>query len=195
MGEVSVYSTRVRWLAIATGIASALALFPILFFLYPGLLIVGGIIQPRFPATGRWLACTGVVELLPVLIAYDLHVVFPHPLSQPRYMGLLFMAATALLVWCSVELTADVLRLIRSQRSTPRLELPPVGWVAWVIAGILSVYVGWDGYGLLRWYHHSGGLQMSDAAFYALWMHVGLAIIVITLDVSLVRRVVQLNRG
>ena len=49
MGQIDIFPERLRWVAIATGAASALALFPILFLLYPALLIVGGIIQPSFP--------------------------------------------------------------------------------------------------------------------------------------------------
>jgi hypothetical protein len=49
MEQTAIFSPRIRWVAIATGVASGLALFPILFFLYPGLLIAGGYIQPRFP--------------------------------------------------------------------------------------------------------------------------------------------------
>jgi hypothetical protein len=56
MEQIDTFSARVRWLAIATGFASALALFPILALLYPALLIVGGIIQPRSPSAGRGLA-------------------------------------------------------------------------------------------------------------------------------------------
>jgi hypothetical protein len=52
LDSADVFSPRMRWLAIATGIASALALFPVLDLLCPVLLIVGGIIQPRFPSTG-----------------------------------------------------------------------------------------------------------------------------------------------
>jgi len=49
--ETEAFSVRIRLLAIATGIASALAFFPSgVLFLHPILLIAGGIIQPRFPS-------------------------------------------------------------------------------------------------------------------------------------------------
>jgi hypothetical protein len=44
MEQTDIFSERIRRLAIATGIVSALALFPIFFLLYPALLIVGGMI-------------------------------------------------------------------------------------------------------------------------------------------------------
>jgi hypothetical protein len=49
MEQTDILSQRIRRLAIATGITSALALFPIFFLLYPTFLIVGGIIQPSLP--------------------------------------------------------------------------------------------------------------------------------------------------
>ena len=49
----------------------ASALLPILFFLYPGLLIVGGIIQPRFPTAGKWFVWVGAASLWVDVIVYD----------------------------------------------------------------------------------------------------------------------------
>ena len=74
MGQIDIFPERLRWVAIATGAASALALFPILFLLYPALLIVGGIIQPRFPSTGRRFVWAGALLLGPVLIMYDVMI-------------------------------------------------------------------------------------------------------------------------
>jgi hypothetical protein len=117
MEQAHIFSGGIRRLAIATGIASALALFPILFLLYPPLLIAGGIIQPRSPATGKWFVWAGAASLWVVVIVYDV-MIFQDLWRQtkvPEYMELAFSATTVLLIWCSVELPADALRRMRDR--------------------------------------------------------------------------------
>jgi hypothetical protein len=65
MEQTEIFPKRIRGLAIATGIASGFALFPALLLQCPALLIVGGIIQPRFPRTGRWFVWAGAIALGP----------------------------------------------------------------------------------------------------------------------------------
>ena len=106
MEQTDIFSARIRWLAIATGVASALALFPILFLLYPALLIAGGYIQPRFPITGKWFVWAGAVNLWPVVVLYDA-MMFQDlwgKTKSPELMVLTFPVTTVLLLWCSVEL-------------------------------------------------------------------------------------------
>jgi hypothetical protein len=103
MEQTAIFSPRIRWVAIATGVASGLALFPILFFLYPGLLIAGGYIQPRFPTIGKWFVWVGAASLWVDVIVYD-EMMFQDLRGQtksPEYMVLTFSATTVLLTWCS----------------------------------------------------------------------------------------------
>ncbi|MGB8730990.1 MAG: hypothetical protein WCC99_07070 [Candidatus Sulfotelmatobacter sp.] len=100
MEQTDIFSDRIRRLAIATGIASALALFPILFLLYPALLIVGGMIHPRYPTTGKWFVWMGAASLWPVVIVYDV-MMFQDlwgRTKSPEYMVLAFPVTTVLLM-------------------------------------------------------------------------------------------------
>jgi len=106
MEKSDLFPQRVRWLAIATGIASALALFPVLFLLHPAFLITGGIIQPRHPRAGRWLVWIGAANLGVITLLYDA-MLYPHPWLQPHYMTVAFSASTILLLWCYAELVVD----------------------------------------------------------------------------------------
>jgi hypothetical protein len=92
MEQTEIFPKRIRGLAIATGITSAFALFPVLLLQYPALLIVGGIIQPRFPSTGKWFVWAGAITLAPVLVTYDV-MLFPHPFVQQGYVTLIFLTA------------------------------------------------------------------------------------------------------
>ena len=185
MEQTDIFPKRIRWVAIATGVASALALFPILFLLYPTLLIVGGIIQPRFPSTGRWLVWAGAANLGVVLITYDL-MLFPHPLLQPYYMMLIFPVSTILLAWCSAELIADGLKRMRTRRSVSSAEPRPVSWGAWIVAVVLNLLIGWYVYSLPSWPRHSGHLYTFGAPLVQ-------GVIVVAFDISLIRRVVRLR--
>ena len=112
--ETMVFSKRARRVAIWTGVVSAVALLPIFFLLYPALLIVGGIIQPRFPMIGRVLSWIGVAALWTVFVSYDVHVLLPDPSGAPVYMMLSFLASEVLLAWCSMELIRDAVSEVRS---------------------------------------------------------------------------------
>lgn len=193
MEQIDIFSGRVRWLAIATGVASALALLPILDLLYPALLIAGGISQPRFPNTGRWLVWGGAAELWVILITYDVFVIFPHPLSQPLLMTVPFLVATVLLLWCSAELIADGLSRLRARRSVARARPSPVGWAAWIVAAVINFLVVWSGYGTISWHRHPDTPGVPDNGFYSFGWLLVTGAIAIAFDISLIRRVVQLR--
>jgi len=189
MEHTDIFSARIRWVAIATGVASALALFPILFLLYPALLIAGGLMQPRFPTTGKWFVWVGAAELWPVLITYDVSVLFPHPF-QPLYMGLAFSASTVLLVWCSVEVIVDGINRLHVRRSMPRAEPQPVAWGEWIVAAVLNFIVVWMADGLIGW------RQPDHIApnIHRFLTPLVTAVIVIAYDRSLIGRVAKLRR-
>jgi len=195
MEQTDIFSRRIRWLAVAAGLASTLALFPILFFLYPALLIVGAVIQPRFPRAGRWFVWAGTAELCAVLIIYDVSVLFPHPLSQSHYMTRTFSVSTILILWCSAELVADGLNQLRIRRSMPHTEPSPVGWGEWIVALVLNFVIGWSGYGLVSWHSQPHNSHLPDTGFYPLCMPLVTAVIVIAFDISLARRVIELKHA
>ncbi len=195
MEETNILPKRVRRLAIATGIASALALFPILFLLYPALLILGGVIQPRFPSTGRWLVWAGAAMLGAPLIVYDI-MLFVRPEGRaPLNMTLTFPPATILLAWCYVELVANGVRRLRGRRFRAPEESRPIGWGPWAVAALLTFYMAWDLGGLLGWYRGLNDHRLDAGARVAGSMHLVMLLIVVAFDISLVRRDVKVRRS
>lgn len=190
MEKTDIFSARIRWVAIATGIASALALFPILYLLYPALLIAGGLIQPRFPTIGKWFVWVGAAELWPVLITYDVYVLFPHPF-QLLYMGLTFSALTALLIWCSVELIADGINRLRLRGSMPQAQSQPVGWGVWIFGTVLNFMAVWMAYGLIGWGRQPDHIAADIHLFLTPLVT---AVIVIAFDISVIGRVAKHRR-
>jgi hypothetical protein len=195
MEETDIFSPRIRWVAIATGIAGALALLPLFFFLYPALLIVGGLIQPRFPAMGKWFVWVGAASLWADVIVYD-EMMFQDLRGQtksPEYMVLTFSATTVLLLWCSAEFVADGLKRVRARRSLPPAEPRSVSRGLWIFAAVLNLFLGWVGWIAANWvlapsqYRHT-------TSFSTLTMALLQALPVVALDISLIRRVVKLRR-
>jgi hypothetical protein len=193
---MEIFPQRIRMLAVAVGIASAFALFPVLLLLYPALLIVGGIIQPRFPSAGKWFVWAGAIMLGPVLVTYDV-MLFPHPFVQPGYVTLIFLifpAATVLLLWCYAELVIDGVARMRARGSLPAAETHPVGWVAWIVAVALSLWMARGLYGFLGGYH-SGDHQGTPSVLVATAMMLSSVVIVLAFDVWLISRTVKSRRG
>jgi hypothetical protein len=194
MEQTVIFSQRIRWLAIATGSASALALLPILFFLYPAFLIAGGYVQPRFPTTGKWFVWAGAANLWVVVIEYDA-MMFPHPWGQtkdPEYMVLPFAATTVLLAWFSVELVADALRRMRVRRAMPPAEPRPLSRGVWILAAVLNLWLGWVAAGWVlapRMYRSSGNFYSSLAM-----LLVPIATVMV-LNICLLRSVLKLRRA
>lgn len=191
----NIFPRRVRWVAIATGIASALALFPILFLLYPTLLVVGGYIQPRFPSAGRWFVWAGAAMLGVPLIVYDM-MLFVHPEgAAPLNMTLTFPAATILLAWCYVELAIDGVKRLRDRAPVPAAELRPISWGLWAFAVLLNLYIAWNFGGLLAWYRGLKDHPLDAGARVAVSMQLVMLLIVAAFDASLVNRFVKLRKS
>jgi len=194
MEQTDIFSARIRWLAIATGVASALALLPILFLLNPALLIAGGLIQPRFPTTGKWFVWVGAANLWRVVIVYDAMMLQDlwGQTKSPELMVLTFPATTVLLAWCSVELVADALRRMRARRAMPPAEPRPVSRGAWICAVVLNLWLGSLAAGRVLvpiWYRHT-------VIFYiVVGLGNQLGIIVVAFDIFLIWRVIKLRRA
>jgi hypothetical protein len=193
MEKTDIFSARIRWVAVATGVASALALFPILFLLYPALLIAGGLMQPRFPITGKWFVWAGAANLWPVVIVYDV-MMFPNPWGQtkdPVIIVVPFAATTLLLTWCSVELVADGLKRMRALRSTPPTGPHPVSLGVWILAVVLNLSSGWS---TLGWVLAPSRYRSPGNFYSTLAMSLVQAATVAALDISLISRAVKLRR-
>jgi hypothetical protein len=182
-----IFSARIRWVAIATGVASALALFPALFLLPPALLIAGGLMQPRFPTTGKWFLWVGAANLWVLVIVYDGMMIQDSRghTETPEYMLLTFLATTVLLIWCSVELVSDAIKRMSARRSMLPVDPRPIGRGLWVLAVVLNLAlcrlaVGW----ILApgWYGGPGG-------FYLLAMLLVQVTTLMAFDVWLMKRV------
>ena len=193
MEQTVIFSARIRWLAVATGVVSALALFPILFLLYPALLIAGGLMQPRFPTTGKWFVWTGAANLWPVVIVYDV-MMFPNPWDQtkdPVIMVVPFAATTLLLTWCSVEFIADGLKRMRSRLSAPTAEPRPVSLGLWIFAVALNILLGWS---TLGWVLAPSRYRSAGNFYSTLAMSLVLDLTIVAFDISLIWRVAKTRR-
>lgn len=194
MEEPNIFPRRVRGVAIATAIASALALFPILFLQYPAILIVGGIIQPRFPTTGKWLVWAGAVMLGPTLILYD-WMLFVHPEGRaPLNMTLTFPAATVLLLWCYAELVIDGVKRLRSPDPGPPAAPRRIGWGLGAFAAFLTLYMTWDAGRLIGWYSGLTDRHLDAGARVAVSSQLFMLLIVVAFDISLVSRAIKVRK-
>jgi hypothetical protein len=200
MEQTDLFPKRLRRVAVATGVASALALFPIYYLLDPVLLILGGIIQPRFPSTGRWFVWAGSAMLGPVLMLYDVMMIrdafssAPYT-SIPLLMNLTFPPATILLVWCYAELVADGIKRIRGRRSRPPAEPRPVGWGEWAVAAFFTLYIAWAFGGLLGWYRDLGDHHLDTGARSAIAMQLVMLLLVVGFDISVVGRFLKTSKS
>jgi|SRR5579871_2723838 len=113
-----IFSTRTRWLSLATGCIAGIMLasfsWPLAFAVTP--VLAGGLIQPVSPRAGRWLLYAGIPLLsVPLVPAGVVGWIETFQGSRPRYdvLGLiLFLAWTAapiMLIWCNAELLREVL--------------------------------------------------------------------------------------
>jgi len=107
-------SAKVRWLCLLAGISSAtlgIACFGPSFLIYGVFLLLGVIVQPRAPTTGRWLSWTGAILLSVGMVPYCVRIVFDAGQllsSRPdALMVLLYSLAVAsmvLIISCDVAL-------------------------------------------------------------------------------------------
>jgi hypothetical protein len=141
---------RIRGVAIAAAcVAGAFLMFlSLLGPIFSAPLILGALIQPRSPRSGRCLMWVGAV----VLSCMSLFLSIKAVLGGIRYFDLMMItiylvsvATTILVTWCDVELILDAVRLTRTVRiSKPRptfvgeglVWLAAIGLSAWVIPGI-----------------------------------------------------------
>jgi hypothetical protein len=141
--------SRVRWLAIAAGCVSGTAgslLFGPLFFLFASVQILGAIVQPHSPRSGRLLLSVGAFLLsfytflflgpqaFGAISMWSSYIDFNHVT-----LFVLLLISLLSVAWCDVALIADARRLSRIQRMA-EYRFPRAGdWIVWIVAACLSV--------------------------------------------------------
>lgn len=131
-------SGKTRWLAIATGCFTAVAGslgFTWGFAIVPGFLIVGAILQPRLPRTGRILMCGGALSLSVWVLCFGIFILpeDPSPFFH-RPGALAFSLASALLVaLCDVALVKEEVSLRRPQIEQKKDRGPISKQTRWLV--------------------------------------------------------------
>ena len=196
MEQHDVFSTKIRWLAIAVGVSAAAVscfLSP-LAALVPALLPLGAALQPSLPDPGKrivkWFIWAWALGWSPYLVGIGFLLLL-NRLPQAHYFVVLRVLSTVsalLILWWDIELIVDGARRIRMWRSAPAQEPRPVGLGLWVLAVALNLWVGWGLVNIISIYHGVGDLYM-------LLMSLVLAVIVVAFDIYLSWRVVKLRRA
>jgi hypothetical protein len=193
MEQDDVFPRRIRWLAIATGLSTAglycfLTPFAVL---GPAMLILGALLEPRFPRQGKWIIWFWAFGWSMALVPLAL-VLFHNFPRDHEYMMLvlasLLIASTLLVLWLDEELIVDGIRRIRIWRSTPATVPRPVGRGTWIIAIFLNLWVGSGVVVLAGAYHDANDLYTVAMAL--VWV-----VIVLMIDITLITRTVKVRRS
>jgi hypothetical protein len=112
-------SSRVRWFAVGIGLLIAIAGsagLGLLFAIYPLILIVGALLQPRFPRAGRGLMCAGA--LLVSFWVFDIGVLMVIERGDdPVFVWMGMILSVLLVVLLDVAIVREEIRL---RRAVPR---------------------------------------------------------------------------
>ena len=113
----SIVSRKIRWLAVATGFLTAIAGslgFGILFSIIPSFMVVGAILQPRFPRLGRGLMLAGALWLSAWVFPYGGSVLLSYKvIGRPDVIGFAF-GSVVLVAFCDVALVIEEVRIRRN---------------------------------------------------------------------------------
>jgi hypothetical protein len=148
-----IISSRIRWLAVATGgftaVAGSLG-FTWGFAIVPSFLIVGAVVQPRFPRAGRVLMCAGALALSFWALSCCV-VILPESRFTNRPDAIALSLISVLLVaWCDVAIVIEEVKIRRTQ-TEQKTEIVSVSnqmrWLAGA-AGCLTAAIFTFDYGL-----------------------------------------------
>jgi hypothetical protein len=195
MEQCEVFSRKIRWLAIAVGLSAA-ALFSFLSpvaALVPALLPLAAALQPRLPDPGKrivkWFVWAWAIGWSQGLVVLSF-LMFTNNLPGTHYfvaLRILSVLSAVLILWCDIELIIDGARRIRIRRSALVQEPHPVGLGLWILAIVLTLWVGWGLANIISIYQGMGDLL-------TLVMAIVEALIVVAFDIYLIWRVVKLRR-
>jgi hypothetical protein len=115
-GTDPIVCRKVRWLAAATGCFTAVtgalgygALFPII----PSFIVVGAVIQPRFPQLGRGLMLAGALLLTVFVLPYGVAILFSHGIIHDLDVAGLTLGSVLLVTFCDVAIVIEEVRIRR----------------------------------------------------------------------------------
>jgi hypothetical protein len=175
-----VFSRKIRWLAVLAACSSAV-FGPSA--LGSPFLILGAVIQPRAPTTGKWLAWLGALLLSIIVIPFGSGTVFEdarlllsgHNIAN-GWLFPLFLVATSLVLCCDIVLVTDALASRHNLWRRGSLD-----WLVWVAALVLSAWAIWLEAETVRAYRRQGGLR-TDIVF----TRIGLTVLFLLFDLALV---------
>jgi hypothetical protein len=176
--------TLSRWLAILA------ACFSIIFgaaaYGTP-FLILGAVIQPRAPTTGRWLVWIGALLLSLTVFSFGPGVLYEQARSLDRGgkvdTFVLFLVSLVLVSVCDIMLVIDALRL--NSRLMVRGSLD---WLAWIAAGVLTAGCIWIASLVTRGTGYGPGFQLDRV------LQIGLGLTVVLFDVALIIHAITVRR-
>jgi hypothetical protein len=143
-----VVAIRTRWLAVVTGCFTAVAGTFVggLFFLIPSFLILGAVVQPRSPRSGRWLMWLGAfllslmtLPLASVLLSESIPTLRVHYDYGELTLVSLCAMSVFLVIWCDVELVVDAIRMRRGRLALAQRSAGAAEWLVWAAALCLSL--------------------------------------------------------
>jgi len=196
MEQRDVFSSKIRWLAIAVGLSAAAlsCLLSPLAAVIPALLPLGAALQPSLPDPGKWIVkwfiWAWALGWSPFLVGTSFLMLLNN-LPHSRYFVVLRVLSTVsalLIVWWDIELIVDGARRTQIWRSTPVQEPRPVGLGLWILAVAVTLWFGWGLVRMISIYHGPSDL-------YALVMSILEVAIVVAFDIYLTWKVVKLRRA
>jgi len=195
MKQRDLFSSKIRWLAIAVGLSAATSFYFLspLAALIPAFLPLAAALQPSLPDSGKkivkwfiWFWALGWSQGLVLLSSLTLNF-----LPSERHLVVLLVSSSisALLVlWLDIELILDAAKRIRIRRSSQVQEPRPVRSSLWILAIAVTLWFVWGLVRMISIYQGPGDL-------YALEMSIVEVTIVVAFDIYLISRALKLRRG
>jgi hypothetical protein len=183
-----------RWLAVVAGvlvaITGSLGLGP-LFVIFPSALIIGGVVESRAGARGRYLTWFGLFLVSPFAFFLFPLITRDALKSLNRYhdfgiLSLLVLStlSTLTVTLCIVALGIDAYKSRRDADNQSSSGMNSGGWIVGLVAACLTVWAVPQGVRALFTYQHIGRADI-------LLMSLAFAVAVIVLDICLVAKVLR----
>jgi hypothetical protein len=175
---------------IATGGAGVLA-FGWLFLIVPSVLIVGALVQPRAPRSGKLLMWVGAGIVSIVIVPVGFEVLresnnIARLVKDPKTVAisLLFIMSTALVISCDVALAVNAVR--NRNRGVPLLRREII-WPVWAVAIVLTLWATWSA----KFAMHALRINGRSDVFLT-WL--SLSLIVFAFDIAIVVLAIRRSR-
>jgi hypothetical protein len=153
-------------------------------------LILGAILQPHAPTSGKWLVWVGALLLSLVVIPFGSATVFQEVKLLRLYhdgmmVAILSLSAmsTFLLLWCDVALLIEGLKVRHNKWTRGSLD-----WVVWIASITLSAWCLWIIPGTAYAYRVNGRVD-------SLLTTTGLGALILFFDLALIVHAVKTRRA